>query len=121
LSQNFHPEFVGRGTIVIEETAPELLQGTIGDDGWSLALHGSRSYSAPMQVRFQGKGLVGGELWVYDYIGWLVPVWPNSDAALQRPAIAGSVMRTVPHLLRAAVPRPPALSPRFTPCVLNKR
>ena len=50
-----------------------------------------------MQVRFQGKGLVSGEEWVYDYIGWLVPVWPNSDASLQRPAIVGSVVRTVPH------------------------
>jgi hypothetical protein len=50
-----------------------------------------------MQVRFQGKGVVVGEEWVYDYIGWLVPAWPNSDATLQRSAIAGSVVRTVPH------------------------
>jgi hypothetical protein len=50
-----------------------------------------------MQVRFQGKGLVSGELWVYDYLGWLVPVWPNSDPSLQRAAIVGSVVRTVPH------------------------
>jgi hypothetical protein len=50
-----------------------------------------------MQVRFQGKGIVSGEEWIYDYIGWLVPVWPNSDANKQRPAIAGSVVRTIPH------------------------
>jgi hypothetical protein len=50
-----------------------------------------------MQVRFQGKGLVNGEQWVYDYTGWLVPAWPNSDATLQRAAIIGSVVRTVPH------------------------
>ncbi len=87
----------GRGNIVIEEAAPELLTGTIGGDGWSLALHGSRAYGSPMQVRFQGKGLVGGEEWIYDYIGWLVPVWPNSDATLQRAAIVGSVTRTIPH------------------------
>jgi hypothetical protein len=87
----------GVGTIVIADVAPELLTGTIGGSGWSLALHGSRTYGCPSQVRFQGKGLVGGDEWIYDYIGWLVPVWPNSTAQLQRPAIAGSVIRTIPH------------------------
>jgi hypothetical protein len=87
----------GVGTIVIEEAAEELLTGTIGGEGWSLALHGSRAYGSPMQVRFQGKGVVSGEEWIYDYIGWLVPVWPNSTDALQRPAIVGSVVRTIPH------------------------
>ena len=97
INQDFDKLEFGRGNLVIEEAAPELLTGTIGGPGWSLALHGSRAYGSPMQVRFQGKGLVSGEEWVYDYIGWLVPVWPNSDAALQRPAIVGSVTRTVPH------------------------
>jgi len=87
----------GVGTIVIEEAAEELLTGTIGGEGWSLALHGSRAYGSPMQVRFQGKGVVSGEEWIYDYIGWLVPVWPNSTDTLQRPAIVGSVVRTIPH------------------------
>jgi hypothetical protein len=45
----------------------------------------------------QGKGLQNGEEWIYDYIGWLVPVWPNSDATLQTDAIVGSVVRTIPH------------------------
>ncbi len=97
LGQDFDKLEFGRGNLIIEEAAPELLTGTIGGPGWSLALHGSRAYGSPMQVRFQGRGLVSGEEWVYDYIGWLVPVWPNSDATLQRPAISGSVTRTVPH------------------------
>ena len=87
----------GEGTIVIETAAPDLLEGTIGGEGWSLTLHGSRAYGWPMQVRFQGKGTVGGEEWIYDYIGWLVPVWPNSTPEQQRPAIVGSVTRTIPH------------------------
>ena len=87
----------GRGTIVIEDGAMELLTGTIGGPGWSLALHGSRAYGSPMQVRFQGKGIVSGAAWIYDYIGWLVPVWPNSDSSKQRAAIVGSVTRTIPH------------------------
>ncbi len=98
LSQDFGKLEFGRGNLVIEDGPREdLLSGTIGGPGWSLALHGSRAYGSPMQVRFQGKGVVGGEEWIYDYIGWLVPVWPNSDETLQRPAIVGSVVRTIPH------------------------
>jgi hypothetical protein len=87
----------GKGTLVIEDGPRELVQGTIGGPGWSLALHGSCGYGSPMQVRFQGKGVVGGEEWIYDYIGWLVPVWPNSDSTLQTDAIVGSVTRTIAH------------------------
>ncbi len=87
----------GVGTIVIDDGPMELFTGTIGGDGWSLVLHGSRGYGSPSQVRFQGKGVVSGEEWIYDYIGWLVPVWPNSTAILQRPAFVGSVVRTIPH------------------------
>ena len=97
IDQGFDKLEFGRGTIVIEEAEPQLLKGTIGGPGWSLTLHGSRAYGSPMQARFQGKGLVSGEEWIYDYIGWLVPAWPNSTASLQRPAIVGSVVRTVPH------------------------
>jgi hypothetical protein len=87
----------GRGTIVIESSSMELLTGSIGGPGWSLALHGSRAYGSPMQVRFQGRGIVSGSEWVYDYIGWLIPIWPNSDSSKQRGAIVGSVTRTIPH------------------------
>jgi hypothetical protein len=97
INTDFNKLEFGRGTIVIEEAESQLLKGTIGGPGWSLTLHGSRAYGSPMQVRFQGKGIVSGEEWVYDYIGWLIPVWPNSDAIKQRPAIVGSVVRTVPH------------------------
>lgn len=97
VDQDFDKLEFGRGTIVVEESGPEVLEGSIGGPGWSLRLHGSRAYGSPMQVRFQGRGLVSGEEWVYDYIGWLVPVWPNSNASLQRPALVGSVTRTLPH------------------------
>ena len=48
-------------------------------------------------MRFQGKGMAGGEEWIYDSIGWLVPTWPNSNSTLQRKAIVGSVTRTISH------------------------
>jgi hypothetical protein len=87
----------GRGTLVITASSSDTLGGTIGGPGWSLDLHGSIGYGSPGQVRFQGRGLVNGEEWAYDYIGWLVPVWPNSNDRLQTAAIVGSVVRTIPH------------------------
>ena len=87
----------GEGTLAISEKSQTELSGTIGGPGWSLDLRGSFGYGSPMQVRFQGKGVVGGEEWIYDYIGWLVPVWPNSTDRLEVPAIVGSVVRTIPH------------------------
>ena len=96
-STDFDKLEFGEGTIVINDAPPELLTGTIGGEGWSLNLHGSRAYGSPSQVRFQGKGLVGGEEWIYDYIGWLVPTWPNSNSTLERKSIVGSIVRTVPH------------------------
>ena len=87
----------GDGTLVITAPSSDTLGGTIGGDDWSLDLHGSIGYGSPAQVRFQGKGIVNGEEWIYDYIGWLVPVWPNSTDILQTPAIVGSVVRTIPH------------------------
>ena len=92
----------GDGTLVITASSAEQLGGTIGGNlapnaTWSLNLRGSFGYGSPGQVRFQGVGIVNGEEWVYDYIGWLVPVWPNSTDLLQRAAIVGSVVRTVPH------------------------
>ena len=82
-------------TIKIKASAMEELVGTIGGEGWELKLNGSTAYGNPYTVRFQGVGVVNKETWVYDYIGYLVPRWPAG--VNQRPAIVGSVTRTVPH------------------------
>ena len=95
INKSFNDLQLGYGLLVINEGPSMLLSGTIGYavDGWSLDLHGSRSYGSPAQ----GKGIVNGSEWIYDYIGWLVPVWPSSTDALQRPSIVGSVTRTIAH------------------------
>lgn len=95
VSTDFKSLEFGRGTIEIREGAMQILCGTIGGPGWSLNLQGSREYGTPMRARFQGVGTVGGEKWVYDYEGYLVNHWP--DGVQQRPAIVGSVIRTIPH------------------------
>jgi hypothetical protein len=71
------------------------LTGTIGGEGWELKLNGSTSYGNPYAVRFQGVGTINDETWVYDYTGYLIPRWPAG--VNQRPAIVGSVIRTVAH------------------------
>ncbi len=85
----------GAGNLVLEETAPGIVSGTLGGQGWTLNLQGNASYGHPYMVRFQGVGEIGGETWVYDYLGFLSPHWPNGVD--QRPAIVGTIVRTVPH------------------------
>jgi len=99
INKSFNDLQLGYGLLVINDGPSMRLSGTIGyaADGWSLDLHGSRSYGSPAQVRFQGKGIVNGSEWIYDYIGWLVPVWPSSTDVLQGPSIVGSVTRTIAH------------------------
>jgi hypothetical protein len=85
--------------LVIEAASGGELRGKLdmGTTG-SLTLFGSVGYGSPFSLRFQGVGKDKGspsEGWVYDYIGWLVPAWPNGVD--QRPAIVGSIVRTVPH------------------------
>jgi hypothetical protein len=85
----------GKGTIEIFSTAPQYLEGTIGGPGWQLKLKGSRSYGNPMEIRFEGRGDIDGAPWIYSYVGWLVPAWPNGVD--ERPAIVGSIVRVIPH------------------------
>lgn len=85
----------GRAELVITEPETGIVGGTLGGPGWSLALKGWLSSGNPNTIRFQGSGPVGGETWVYDYLGYLTPHWPNGVD--QRPAITGSIVRTVPH------------------------
>ena len=85
----------GTGTLVLDEPDYGRLSGSLGGEGWNLSLVGGYTYGNPFALRFQGSGDIGGERWVYDYVGYLVPIWPNGVD--QRPAIVGSVIRTVPH------------------------
>ncbi len=95
LSTAFNDLEFGRGNIEIKAAPMGTFLGRIYGPGWELQLNGSINYGNPYTVRFQGRGIVGGEEWVYDYIGYLSPPWPNGIN--QRPALAGSIVRTVPH------------------------
>lgn len=95
LSTAFDALEFGRANISIDDAPMGVFKGRIYGPGWSLDLNGSIGYGTPWAVRFQGKGVVGGEEWTYDYIGYVVPPWPNGIA--QRPSIVGSIVRTIPH------------------------
>jgi hypothetical protein len=49
----------------------------------------------PATLWFQGKGIVSGSLWIYDYLCYVVPQIPNGEN--QIPALVGSVTRAIPH------------------------
>jgi hypothetical protein len=85
-----------RATLVIERAPFGVLRGRLTFDGEGLALRGNITYGNPFTARFQGKGATKGTKgWIYDYLGYLIPMWP--DGVEQRPAIVGTVIRTVPH------------------------
>jgi hypothetical protein len=95
LSTQFNDLEFGLGTIEVLPSAMNEFRGTIGGPDWQLQLKGSTTYGNPFTVRFQGKGVVSGEEWIYDYIGYVIRPWPNGVD--QRMAMVGSIVRTIPH------------------------
>ncbi len=85
----------GSGTMELSVTAADNLSGTLGGPGWQLNLAGKVMAGTPVSIRFTGSGTIGGEPWVYDYLGYAVPAWPNGVD--QRPAIVGTIVRTIAH------------------------
>ncbi|HEV3298206.1 MAG TPA: DUF4440 domain-containing protein [Planctomycetaceae bacterium] len=85
----------GSGTMDLAVTGTGVVSGTLGGPGWQLTLSGTATKDGPATIRFQGRGIVNNEQWVYDYLGFMIPMWPNGVD--QRPAIVGSIVRTVAH------------------------
>ncbi len=95
VSTAFNDLEFGRGNIRIDAVPMNEFKGLIYGPGWQLQLKGSTNYGDPFSVRFQGTGVVGGEEWIYSYVGYLVLPWPNGVD--QRPALVGSIVRVIPH------------------------
>ncbi|MGH4014878.1 MAG: hypothetical protein ACRDSL_13360 [Pseudonocardiaceae bacterium] len=83
--------------LTLEENGLDLLSGRLsfGDD--YLRMSGTVQSTDPPTVRLQATGVEDTATagWTYDYLGYLTPRWPEGDA--QRPAIIGTVIRTLPH------------------------
>lgn len=95
LARPFDELRFGAGTLVLEAGDDGALGGTLGGEGWSLGLSGTVAAGTPVRLRYQGRGEIGGETWVYDYLGFLVSDWPNGVGQVD--AIVGSIVRTEPH------------------------
>lgn len=97
----------GAGYIRIDEAPANELAGIIYGQNdlskaspdkapdWMLKLKGSINYGNPFTIRMQGKGVVGGNEWIYNYVGYLTLPWV--DGIDQVPAITGSIVRVIPH------------------------
>ena len=95
LSVPFNSLRFGMGTLTLEEPSIGVVAGTLAAPGWQLNLNGWLTYGNPFTIRFQGTGIIDSENWAYDYLGYLSPHWPNG--VNQRPAIVGTIVRTLPH------------------------
>jgi hypothetical protein len=95
LSATFNSLEFGSGNLKIDIDENGKLTGKIYGTGWKLELSGSYQAGAPATLWFQGKGMVSGALWVYDYLCYVVPQIPNGKN--QVAALVGSVTRAIPH------------------------
>jgi hypothetical protein len=85
----------GMGTLVLTQPETGRIVGSLGGTGWSLDLSGVVTDGDPARLRWQGRGEIGGETWVYDYLGYVVTDWPNGVDQVD--AIVGTIVRTEPH------------------------
>jgi len=99
LATAFNDLEFGRANLTVCDAPHCVFKGRIFDDDpafpWALELNGSINYGNPYDLRFQGRGIVKGEEWVYDYEGYVIRPWPNGID--QRPTFVGTVVRTVAH------------------------
>ncbi|MGH3941375.1 MAG: hypothetical protein ACRDTG_22645 [Pseudonocardiaceae bacterium] len=96
---------LARGGLKLEvgDTSSELyadareITGRLSFGDLYLTISGTVEPSDPPTIRFRGTGVedtwTAG--WIYDYVGYLAPIWPNGKG--QQPTIVGTVIRTVDH------------------------
>src|SRR5689334_10649281 len=87
-----------QAVLTLEADGPDMIRGRLGAGGYDLEVRGSTSFdNGTATIKLRATGLTGTptEGWIYDYTGILAPAWPEGDA--QRPAIVGTVIRTLPH------------------------
>lgn len=84
--------------LVLESDGPFLVKGTLSNAGYQLTVRGTVITGSDKPIiRLRAEGVTGTNTqgWIYDYEGELCFKWPDGDE--QRPAIVGSVIRSVPH------------------------
>jgi len=94
----------GQGTLSLNVTDETTLRGVLdfGDFGgdaemdlFGTIIAGSAIMPAVLIVTGTGREGTSTAKWVYQYLGYVVPNWPQGVS--QVPAIVGTVVRTIPH------------------------
>jgi hypothetical protein len=83
--------------LTLVENGLNLLSGRLSFGDAYINVTGTVQCAEPPTIRLRAIGVEDTSTagWIYDYIGHLAPSWPDADA--QRPAIVGTVIRTMPH------------------------
>lgn len=97
IAKDFGELEFGRGELLIEYLTPEAFVGRLlFGDTYQFRLHGIPVPGDPPTLRFRGVGdAADSEGQVYDYFACLMPTWQHGVD--QRPALMGSVIRSVAH------------------------
>lgn len=96
--EDFNDIRLWQATLTLQEDSQNLLTGRIESGPYTLMVNGtitSECGTSKVCLRALGQDNSQTAGWVYDYIGFLAPSWVEGDQ--QRPAIVGTVIRTLPH------------------------
>ena len=69
LAAAFNTLEFGRANLRIDPAPAGTLTGLLYGPGWQLTLKGTITPGHPVEVRFQGTGVINGADWIYDYRG----------------------------------------------------
>lgn len=91
---------IAAGTLTLEAEGADEMAGHLSFSGFdgNLNLTGIVKAGHPPSIRLRATGVDGTFTagWVYDYLGYLVPPWPNGVG--ERQAFVGSMIRVVARL-----------------------
>jgi hypothetical protein len=88
----------GQAILTLKEVSLNKFHGVLDMLAYGkLIIEGSSYHGYPMSMTFRGIGIPDTQTagWIYDYYAIYVPQWNNGIN--QRPALVGSVIRTVEH------------------------
>jgi hypothetical protein len=104
VTKSFDDIKVWEAELYLEVEGGGCLHGTLGErpavatgNEPYLIVKGEVVPGDPTLVRWRATGRPNSDFdgWIYDYVGYYTPSWP--DAPRQRPAIVGTVTRTLAH------------------------
>lgn len=85
------------GALTLEAEGGSEMSGQISFGSMHLTVSGTAKSGNPPTILFRATGVEGSSTagWIYDFVGYRAQLWPKGVE--QRPAIVGTVIRTVPH------------------------